>query len=458
MMASAGAVSVEGLAVPPPANDTAPALLWPKPLRAWTTVAVLLVFSLVSVLDKNIVSLLGENIRHDLDLNDKQLSLLFGPAFAIAYAVGALPLGWAMDRYSRRLVLWFGVTLWSLATIASGLSRSFAQLLVARAFVGTGESVLVPGNQAILAETFPPSRLSFPYAICSTGVMLGQGLSFAVGGLLVAWIGASNMVAVPLAGELRGWQAILIIVGIPGLLLALLALAIPESRRAAHVPGEYRTNYRDYLGYVRRHPRFFVGLHCGSVLSVMIYACLLSWTPAHFIRAHHLPTTTVGLWLGAVVVAGPVLGQLTHGFVVDRLFRGGMRGIHARYLAAAVALSTIPLVAAFTVGNPWLAFVLLGIGYGIFSAFGVLGPVALQLMLPDELRGKAASGLTLVTGLAGMALGPTIAAFITEDVFHDPAKIGLALALYVAVALPLAGLGYAMAAKPLGEAQKAGEG
>jgi MFS family permease len=426
---------------------------YPRPLRAWLTVAVLLLFSLVSVVDKNIISLLVDTIRQDLQLNDKQLSLLFGPAFAICYALGALPFGWAMDRYSRRLVLWLGVVVWSFGTIFAGLSRGFAQLLAARAIVGAGESVLVPGNQAILAESFPPDRLTFPYAISSTGVMLGQGVSFAVGGLLVALIGPAAVVDLPLLGAIKGWQGILLLVGLPGLLLTPLVFAIPGSaRRRAEWDAPARVGYRDYLAYAAKHRRFFVGMHLGSILSVMIYSCLLAWTPAHFLRAHHLPASQVGLWLGAVVVTGPVIGQLTHGVMADRLFRRGMRDVHMRYLAWLVAIAAIPLVAAFTVPNPWLGFALLCVGYGLFSGFGVLGPVALQMMLPSELRGKAASGLTLVTGLAGMALGPTIAAVISEDLFGDPAKIGLSLAIYVAVALPLAGLCYSFAMKPLAAA------
>src|SRR5262245_36123019 len=98
---------------------------YPPPLQAWATVGLLMLFSLISVLDKNIISLLGDHIRRDLSLNDKQLSLLFGPAFAVSYSLGALPFGWAMDRYRRRLVLWFGVTVWSFATISCGLSRTF---------------------------------------------------------------------------------------------------------------------------------------------------------------------------------------------------------------------------------------------------------------------------------------------------------------------------------------------
>lgn len=435
-------------ALAPEASDA-----YPPPIRAWTTVFVLLLLSLVSVVDKNIIALLGDDIRRDLQLNDKQLSLLFGPAFAISYAIGALPLGWAMDRYSRRLVLWFGVTVWSLATVAAGLSRSFTQLLVARAVVGAGESVLVPGKQSILAESFPPSRMAFPFAISSTGVMLGQGASFAIGGLLVAAIGPSATVDMPLIGEMRGWQSILVIVGLPGLLIAALAFLIPESkrRRAPAAPRD-GVGYRDYIAYALQHRRFFLGMHLGSILSVMIYSCLLVWTPAHFIRAHHLPASQVGLWLGAVIVAGPFLGQLIHGVATDRMFRRGVRDAHMRYLVYVVVLATLPLVGAFTVPNVWLGFILLGLGYGLFSGFGVLGPVSLQMMLPNNLRGKAASGLTLVTGLAGMSLGPPIAATISEDIFGDPSKIGLALAIYVAVALPLAGFCYSRAMKPLAAA------
>lgn len=117
---------------------------------------VLLALYVVSSLDRHIISLFGDNIKADFGLTDMELGLIFGPAFALSYAIGALPFGWAMDRFSRRTVLWLGVTIWSLGTIACGLSRGFGQLFTARLFVGSGEAVLVPGNQSILADMFPP--------------------------------------------------------------------------------------------------------------------------------------------------------------------------------------------------------------------------------------------------------------------------------------------------------------
>lgn len=432
---------------------------YPPPLQAWGTVVLLLLLYLLSVFDKNIISLLGENIRHDLGLSDVQLSMLFGPAFAISYSLGALPFGWAMDRYSRRWVLWVGVTIWSLGTVACGLSRGFAQLAASRAFVGVGESVLVPANQSILADMFPPSRLALPFAICSMGVKLGQGLSFAIGGLLVALIGSTATLAVPLVGEIGGWQAILLIVGLPGLFLALLVFLVPEPARrrlSAATPAD-DVGYRHYLAYIGRHPRFFLGIHLGSILTTMIYSCLLAWTPAHFIRAHHLSTADVGMWLGLVIVAGPLVGLPIHGLITDRLFQRGMRDAHARYLTWMMAAATVPLVAAFTIGNVWLSLALLCLGYTLFGAFGMLGPATLQLMLPGDLRGKAASVLVLVTGLAGMAVGPTIVATISEGLLGDPDKIGVGLAICVGVALPLAACFYALTLKPLAQAYAVAE-
>jgi MFS family permease len=129
---------------------------YPAPVQGWSAAFVLSFLYILSLLDRNIMVLLSEPVARDLGLSDFQLSLLYGPGFALLFAIAGLPLGWAIDRYSRRVVIWSGVLFWSLATMACGLGRNFGELLTARAGVGVGEAALVPGSQSILADMFPP--------------------------------------------------------------------------------------------------------------------------------------------------------------------------------------------------------------------------------------------------------------------------------------------------------------
>lgn len=431
-----------------PASHSDP---WPPARQAWTVVIVLLLLYVVSLLDRNIIALLAEPIREDLDLSDLRLSLLLGPAFAVSYAVGALPLGWAMDRYSRRFVVWCGVTVWSIASVASGLSRNFWQLFVSRSFVGAGESVLVPGSQSILADMFPPERLALPISIYSLGSKIGQGLSFFIGGLLTAAIIPAASYAVPFLGEIRGWQAIFIIVGLPGVLLALLVYLFPEPprRRRLESGAGSPTGYGDYLRYAKRNARFLVSIHVAGVITTMVVAALAAWTPVYFMRTYHWPVDQVGLWLGVVIVAGPVTGLPLHGWIADRLFRRGVRDAHTRYLVWMILAAAGPLVGAYLVGNPWLSLALLCLGQAAIAAYVGLMPTALQLMVTGDLRGKAASVLLLATSLGGVSVGPMVVAAVSDWLMDDPEQIGRALAICVGFSLPVAALFYGMTLKPL---------
>ncbi|MCB2073547.1 MAG: MFS transporter [Novosphingobium sp.] len=428
---------------------------YPPRLQAWTMVLILLVLYLISGLDKNIVALLADDIGKQLELTDQQLGLLLGPAFAISFAFGALPWGWAMDRFDRRKILGLGVVTMSLGTICSGISKTFPQLLVSRTIVGGGESVLIPGNQSIITDIFPPERLAFPFAVCSMGLKLGEGISFAVGGLLVAVIAPSAVLMVPVIGDMHGWQAILVIVGTTGSLFALSLLFVqPPPRRNLVGAGGGGSGYGRYLRYMKENPRFFIGTHLGGALGVTVSAIVNAWGPVHFIRSHGLATSEVGVWLGAVMVAGPIIGLPIHGLVIDRLFRKGKRDVHARYLSIMFAVAALPLVAAFLVTDYRVGFVLLAVGNTLFGVFGMLGPVVLQMMLPGHLRGKGAAVLALVTALAGMSLGPVLVATISQTILGDAASIGLAAAICIGVCLPAASALYALALKPISQSYR----
>lgn len=411
-------------------------------------VAILFLLYIVSMLDRNIFNLLGEHVRQDMGLSDMQLSLLYGPAFAVTYAVSGLPLGWALDRFSRRKVVWGAVSLWSLGTMFCGLARGFPQLFGARSLVGAGEAVMVPANQTILADMFPPDRLAFPLSIYSIGAMMGMGLSLALGGLLTRLIDPAGIFPVPILGDVAGWQLIFLVVGAPGLLIAMLIFLVRE-------PPRHRTNgkdtpptgYADYLAFARQNWRFMIGLHVGGILATLVMNSILAWTPAHFIRVFGWPVEQVGLWLGVAMIAGPCIGMPIHGLVVNRLLQRGIMDGQIRYLIGALLLTIPFIVIAFTTVNPVLGLVMLAIGMGFLNAFGVLMPTALMLVVPGELRGKAAAVVLLVTAAAGIGLGPTVTATISKILGED--QIGLSLAIVTIVGLPAAALAYSFTMKKL---------
>lgn len=196
-------------------------------VRASATLAILVLLSALSLLDRQILNLMVEPIKRDLALTDFQMGLIQGLAFALFYALAALPLGWAVDRWSRRWVIWSGVTLWSLAASCCGLAQSFGQLLLARLGVGAGEAALNPAAYSLLSDLYPPQKLTSAMSVLMIGSTLGGGLSIAVGGAVIGMAEAGGIFRLPLLGELRPWQFVFIVTGLPGLLAALLAFVIP---------------------------------------------------------------------------------------------------------------------------------------------------------------------------------------------------------------------------------------
>ena len=233
-------------------------------------VGILFMLSIISVLDRNIITLLVGPIKQHFALSDVQMSLLIGAAFSVPFGVLSIPLGWAIDRFERRPIVAIGIAVWSVATMATGLARSFAVLFAARCCVGAGDATLAPANASLLSDLFPRTRLALPMALASMGFKAGQGAALIVGGLLTLWIAPTAVYDLALLGQVKGWQLIFIVVGLPRLLFIPLIYSVREPLRRGGDPArsEDEASYGDYLRFIRSEPRFFVGHHLGVLLLI----------------------------------------------------------------------------------------------------------------------------------------------------------------------------------------------
>ena len=166
-------------------------------VRAWTVVVLLLLAYAVSLIDRQVLSLLVQPIKASLDISDTQISLLHGLAFAIFYTMFGILIGRAVDKYNRRNIIVAGITLWCLATIACGLASSFAGLFIARMFVGVGEATLSPAAFSMIADYFPPERRARAMSVFSTGVFVGSGLALILGGAAIEATGQYSGIEFP---------------------------------------------------------------------------------------------------------------------------------------------------------------------------------------------------------------------------------------------------------------------
>ena len=185
------------------------------PLAAWFTLAIFIVLYLLSFFDRQILSLVLIPIQQDLGLDDIQLGLVHGLAFSLFYATIGLALGWAIDRFSKQWLLFGGVVIWSLATVACGLVDSFNGLFAARVFVGFGEAVVAPAAMVVLTSIFPRERLGLVMGVYASSTNVGAALVFIAGGAMLTSLNAAGGATLPLVGTLQPWQATFVIVGAP---------------------------------------------------------------------------------------------------------------------------------------------------------------------------------------------------------------------------------------------------
>lgn len=238
-----------------------------------------------SFIDRQILSLMIEPIKVDLQITDTQFSLLSGLAFSMFYALMGLPIAFLADRFSRVRIIALGVAFWSLATAACGLSKSFPQMFLARMSVGVGEAALTPATYSMLSDLFSREKLGRAVGLYSMGAFLGGGLAFLVGGLVISLLRGAPSVELWGLGEVRSWQLTFFIVGLPEVLVALLILAtIRDPQRQPSAQAPRKAAMGDGLRFIGNHRPTFLCLYLGFAFFSMCQYALVSWSPALYMR------------------------------------------------------------------------------------------------------------------------------------------------------------------------------
>jgi MFS family permease len=412
-----------------------------SPRYAWYVVVVLMLGYAVSLVDRQILSLMVAPIRHDLGLTDTQLSLLHGLAFAIFYTGFGIPLGWLADHWSRRNLIIGGIACWALATLACGLASNFGELFAARMAVGMGEAALSPAAYSLIHDYFAPGKRGRAMGLYGAGVSLGAGVAYVLGGSVVTYgaKGAAWMSGFGL--DLHPWQFVFIAVSLPSLLVMALFATIREPARAPKPPGA-GTTAPSLLDGVRTmwadRYRFgppVLGLSIGSI----IFNGLFAWVPSHFIRVYAWTPGQIGIGFGLLLLTFGVGGMWLGGLISDRLAAGG-RGIAG---ATAVVFwgETLGGVAAAIFG--WMptaagSLAVLSVAVLCFAAAVAVGPVIIQHLAGERIRGQSIAIYLFVVNIFGLGFGPTLIAACSDYVLRDERSVGKAVGLVALVVMPIA--------------------
>ena len=363
--------------------------------------AVLFLIQAFSIMDRQLLAVLGDDIKRELGLSDSRLGFLLGFAFAAFYSLVGLPVARWADRSSRRGVAAISVGLWSLATSASGLAQGFWQLAVARVAVGVGEAGGSPPSHSLVADYFPPERRAQALGIVSAGGSVGilSGLFF--GGHLA---------------ELVGWRATFYIIGAAGVVLALvirLTVREPERGRfeAAQVVREPQP-----LGEVAR---FLFGLRsyvhlalAASIHSFAGYGAAL-WTPIFLIRVHGFDTSDVANTLAPISGLTSMAGILLSGFVVDRLAARDVRWY--MWMPAVASMIALPFSYGFLLApNVWLAFALMLPSSFLGAVYAAPTWAMAQGLARPAMRAVASAFVLLMINFIGFGFGPWLVGILND--------------------------------------------
>ncbi len=389
----------------------------PSPRYANYVLGVLFVVYVFNFIDRQILGILLDDIKADLEVSDTAMGFLVGFAFVIFYTFAGIPIARLADRSSRRSIIALGLTVWSAMTAASGLAQNFLQLALARVGVGIGEAAGSPPAHSLLSDYFPPERRTTALAIYSTGVYIGSMIAFLAGAYIK---------------EALGWRAAFFLVGVPGLLLALLVrTTIAEPRRGISEQRSDSTQppLGEVLAYLLRCRAFVLIVLAASVQSLSGYSVLV-WGPAYLGRVHGMGGVEIGTWLGLIIGIAGCAGGYLGGSWADRAGRRDVRWYMR--MPAIQSLLCVPFVVGFTLLDNTTYALLCFIPFYFLGAM-YIGPMLsmTQGLVKLRMRATASAILLFVLNMVGLGLGPMLVGAMNDTVFANHGEHAIRYSLMV---------------------------
>ena len=411
---------------------------YPSAAAGWLLVIFLTVGYIFSFVDRYILGLLIEPIKAEFDLSDRQIGYLLS-AFTWVYGIVGIFMGWLIDRGRRTWIVALGMALWSAATVATGMAKNYFQLFAARMGVGVGEATLSPATFSIIGDSFPPEKRGKPIAFYSSALPIGAGLASLLSGAVIAWTAASGSQTLPLFGELSPWRFTLVVVGLPGLLFALVFFFMKEpTRRPSEASADVisGSGITDALRYIKDNFVLYFGF-------VMVVCCMTAiaysqgflaptfertwgWSP-------QLYATVNGV---ALLVIGP-LNMMIMGTISDKWTAKGVPDAALRLMYIGFFIMVPTAAIPMFMPSAELAFAVLCIntvGIGIVSAIGV---TALLVITPAQVRGQIVALYYFAISMFG-SLGPIAVGELSSAVFGEAdLRYAVAAVPFIFAVIPL---------------------
>ncbi len=436
---------------------------FPPPAVGWYATIMLGFLYWMSLLDRFIISLLIDPIKADLGLTDVQFGLLQGIAFLVSFTTFGFVFGALADRKDRRRLIFIGVTVWSLASAACGLAQNFWHLLVARLGLGAGEASLNPCASSMISDLFPRDKVTSAMAVYSIGATVGSGTALMLGGTIIFWVASFGDIVLPVIGPVAHWQMVFFIVGLPGLLFALVVFTFPEPIRRdrtseAPASGSWLQAYAGLFRFMKKHVRFFLAHYSGFTLAAGVVNGCIVWYPVHMSRAFDWSEGDIGLYLGMALMVAGITGKLTSGRIVDTMYTRGYRDAQLRWYAGCLLVAAPIGIIATTNGNPWLFIALIGLFSALVTPMHACAMSSLNLVTPNQLRGTGVAVYTTIAGLLGGSLGTLLVPVMAQLYPEADSGIGMGMATLIGLSCPAGALALATGFRAMRKAMALEEG
>jgi len=416
--------------------DTKPVVLTVAARRyAMLVLAVVYMFNFV---DRQILAILLPAIKAEFDVGDTFLGFLAGPAFAIFYVTLGVPIAQYADRCNRRNLIAASVAIWSAMTAISGFAANLVHLTLARIGVGIGEAGCSPPAHSMIADYFPPEKRSTAMGFYTIGISAGIMLAYLAGGWAVQEL---------------GWRATFVVVGVPGLFLALLVrFTLVEPQRGSsedRSSSDTRPNLMEVWRFLKGRPAFF-HMAIAAGLSSLVGYSVINFLPSFVDRSFDAGISEIGTWLGLILGFAGGAGFFFGGYISDRLGRSSHRR-SLTFISVAMLITTL-LMSSMFLASTWqlslLFFVLPAATMNVY-----LAPVLAltQGLVSIRMRATAAALVLLIINIIGLAIGPQVTGILSDLLapqFGDE-SIRYSLLLVTILILPWAAVHYFLAGRKI---------
>ncbi len=396
--------------------------------RAVAMLMLLVAINGVNLVDRNMFGLLLPAIKQDIALSDAALGLLGGPAFALTYALSAIPIAMLADRTSRRNLIATGVALWSVAVAATAAAAGAMQLFVLRMVLGVGQATNMAPCSSLIADLFPGQRRTLAVSVYAAGAPLGIMLGFP----FIGWL-----------AQTHGWRGTFVVMGAVGLILAVLLVAIGrEPMREHQRAGAAKHEVVPFFAGLRQlwGNRAFVTLVLAGVLFSITNTVMNVWAPTFLNRVHHLDIKETGAFLGLYKGLFGIFASILGGWLVSRLSNADQRWV-----------AWVPAILCFAMGPAELLFLWSGgsIGWQVGMVLDTLMVSAvtpctfsLLLMVVDSrIRAFGAAVYLLIFALVGQSVGSYLVGLLSDALAAEYQEQAIRIAMTISpIAIMLCGL------------------